>query len=214
MTEVTSGIGNSAASRDKAYYLHPYTNLKTHEDVGPLVIERGEGVHVFDDSGKAYIEGMAGLWCTSLGFGEERLVEAATRQMRKLPFYHAFAHKAHDPGIELAEALIKMAPVPMSKVFFANSGSEANDTAVKLVWYYNNALGRPQQEEDHRPAEGLSRRDRRVGQPDRPAAPSPRFRPADRRHPAHRLPALLPLRRGRRERRRNSRPAWPTSSRS
>jgi 4-aminobutyrate---pyruvate transaminase len=143
MIEMTSGIGNSAASRDKAYYLHPYTNLKTHEDVGPLVIERGEGVHVFDDSGKAYIEGMAGLWCTSLGFGEERLVEAATRQMRKLPFYHAFTHKAHDPGIDLAEALIKIAPVPMSKVFFTNSGSEANDTVVKLVWYYNNALGRP-----------------------------------------------------------------------
>ncbi len=143
MTEMTSGIGNSAASRDKAYYLHPYTNLKTHEDVGPLVIERGEGVHVFDDSGKAYIEGMAGLWCTSLGFGEERLVEAATRQLRKLPFYHAFTHKAHDPGIDLAEALIKIAPVPMSKVFFTNSGSEANDTVVKLVWYYNNALGRP-----------------------------------------------------------------------
>jgi 4-aminobutyrate--pyruvate transaminase len=143
MTEVTSRTGNSAASRDKAYYLHPYTNLKTHQDVGPLVIERGEGVHVFDDSGKAYIEGMAGLWCTSLGFGEERLVEAATRQMRKLPFYHAFTHKAHDPGIDLAEALIKIAPVPMSKVFFTNSGSEANDTVVKLVWYYNNALGRP-----------------------------------------------------------------------
>jgi 4-aminobutyrate--pyruvate transaminase len=143
MTGSTSGIGNSAASRDKAYYLHPYTNLKTHEDVGPLVIERGEGVHVFDDSGKAYIEGMAGLWCTSLGFGEERLVEAATRQLRKLPFYHAFTHKAHDPGIDLAEALIKIAPVPMSKVFFTNSGSEANDTVVKLVWYYNNALGRP-----------------------------------------------------------------------
>src|SRR3954471_4109069 len=143
MTEMTSGIGNSAASRDMAYYLHPYTNLKTHEDVGPLVIERGEGVHVFDDSGKAYIEGMAGLWCTSLGFGEERLVEVATRQMRKLPFYHAFTHKAHDPGIDLAEALIKIAPVPMSKVFFTNSGSEANDTVVKLVWYYNNALGRP-----------------------------------------------------------------------
>ncbi|UEM19351.1 aspartate aminotransferase family protein [Skermanella mucosa] len=136
-------VGNSAASRDKAFYLHPYTNLKTHEEVGPLVIERGAGVHVFDDTGKAYIEGMAGLWCTALGFGEERLVEAATRQMRKLPFYHAFGHKAHDPGIDLAEALIRIAPVPMSKVFFTNSGSEANDTVVKLVWYYNNALGRP-----------------------------------------------------------------------
>ncbi|EWY39385.1 aminotransferase [Skermanella stibiiresistens SB22] len=138
-----TNVGNSAASRDKAFYLHPYTNLKTHETVGPLVIERGSGVHVFDDSGKSYIEGMAGLWCTSLGFGEERLVEAAARQMRKLPFYHSFGHKAHDPGIDLAEALIGMAPVPMSKVFFTSSGSEANDTVVKLVWYHNNALGRP-----------------------------------------------------------------------
>ena len=200
MTEVTSGIGNSAASRDKAYYLHPYTNLKTHEDVGPLVIERGEGVHVFDDSGKAYIEGMAGLWCTSLGFGEERLVEAATRQMRKLPFYHTSAHKAHDPGIELAEKLIKMAPVPMSKVFFTNSGSEANDTVVKLVWYYNNALGRPKKKKIIARQKGYHGVTVACGQPDRPAEQPPRFRPADRRHPAHRLPASLPLRRAGRER--------------
>lgn len=139
-----SGAGNSAASRDKAYFLHPYTNLHAHETQGPLIIERGEGVRVFDDSGKEYIEGLASLWCVSLGWGEERLVEAATRQMRKLPTYHVFGHKSHEPGIDLAERLIKLAPVPMSKVFFANSGSEANDTAVKLVWYYNNALGRPE----------------------------------------------------------------------
>ncbi|NUB27871.1 aspartate aminotransferase family protein [Azospirillum brasilense] len=138
------GAGNSAASRDKAYFLHPYTNLHAHETQGPLIIERGEGVRVFDDSGKEYIEGLASLWCVSLGWGEERLVEAATRQMRKLPTYHVFGHKSHEPGIDLAERLIKLAPVPMSKVFFANSGSEANDTAVKLVWYYNNALGRPE----------------------------------------------------------------------
>ena len=137
-------LGNSAASRDKAYFLHPYTNLDLHETQGPLIIERGEGVRVFDDSGKEYIEGLASLWCVSLGWGEERLVEAATKQMRKLPTYHVFGHKSHEPGIDLAERLIKLAPVPMSKVFFANSGSEANDTAVKLIWYYNNALGRPE----------------------------------------------------------------------
>jgi len=83
---------------------------------------------------------MAGLWCTALGFGEERLVEAAAAEMRKLPFYHHFTHKSHDVGIELAERLLAMAPVPMSKAFFANSGSEANDTAVKLVWYLSNAV--------------------------------------------------------------------------
>lgn len=139
-----TAIGNSAASRDKAHALHPYTNLKLHETQGPLIIERGEGVRVFDDGGKEYIEAMASLWCVSLGWGEERLVEAAVRQMRKLPSYHAFGHKSHEPLIDLSEKLLALAPVPMSKVFFANSGSEANDTVVKLIWYVNNALGRPE----------------------------------------------------------------------
>ncbi|WP_207455287.1 aspartate aminotransferase family protein [Azospirillum sp. SYSU D00513] len=139
-----TAAGNSAASRDKAYFLHPYTNLDLHETQGPMIIDRGQGIRVYDDAGKEYIEGMASLWCASLGWGEERLVEAAARQMRKLATYHTFTHKSHEPGIDLAEALIRLAPVPMSKVFFANSGSEANDTAVKLIWYYNNALGRPE----------------------------------------------------------------------
>lgn len=134
--------GNSAASRDIAYQLHPYTNLKKHESEGPLVITAGKGVYVYDETGKEYIEGLAGLWCTSLGFGEERLVEAATRQLKTLPYYHVFNHKSHDTSVELAERLIALMPVKMSKVFFNNSGSEANDTAVKMVWYYNNARGR------------------------------------------------------------------------
>jgi 4-aminobutyrate--pyruvate transaminase len=135
--------GNSASSRDIAYTLHPYTHLKKHESEGPLVITEGRGIHVYDENGKEYIEGLAGLWCAALGFDQERLVEAATRQLKKLPFYHLFNHKTHDVGVALAERLIALMPVKMSKVFFNNSGSEANDTAVKLVWYYNNALGRP-----------------------------------------------------------------------
>ncbi len=142
MNKITPARGNSAASRDIATVLHPYTHLRKHESEGPLVITGGKGVYVQDEAGKSYIEGLAGLWCTSLGFGEERLVEAAAAQMRKLPYYHVFAHKSHDVGIELAERLLAMMPVKMSKVFFNNSGSEANDTAVKMVWYYNNALGR------------------------------------------------------------------------
>ncbi|HUK58684.1 MAG TPA: aspartate aminotransferase family protein [Stellaceae bacterium] len=134
---------NSAAGRDVAYHLHPYTNLKRQEEEGPLVIREGKGVFVYDEAGKDYIEGMAGLWCTALGFGEERLVEAAVRQMRLLPFYHGFNQMAHEVAGALAERLVAMMPVPMSKAFFSNSGSEANDTAVKIVWYYNNALGRP-----------------------------------------------------------------------
>jgi len=135
---------NSAAARDIAAHLHPYTNARRHESIGPLVITEGKGVYVYDDQGNEYIEGLAGLWCTALGFGEERLVEVAAAQMRKLAYYHAFAHKAPLPTIELADKLIEIAPVPMSKVFFANSGSEANDSVVKLVWYYSNALGRPE----------------------------------------------------------------------
>jgi 4-aminobutyrate--pyruvate transaminase len=132
----------SSAKRDIATAIHPYTNLKLHETEGPFVITEGDGVFVRGEDGKMYLEGLAGLWCASLGFSERRLAEAAYRQMLKLPFYHTFAHKATDIGIELAEKLLSIAPVPMSKVFFVNSGSEANDTAVKLVWYYNNALGR------------------------------------------------------------------------
>ena len=135
---------NSAQARDVAYYLHPFTNLSLHEKEGPLVITRGEGVYVYDEEGNRYIEGLGGLWCASLGFSEERLVEAATRQLRRLPFYHHFGHKSTEVGIELAEKLIGLAPGPMSKVLFANSGSEANDTAVKLIWYFNNAIGRPE----------------------------------------------------------------------
>ncbi len=135
--------GNSTASRDVAYHLHPNTNLRQHQKQGPLVITEGHGIRIKDENGKEYIEAMSGLWCASLGFSEERLVDAATRQMRRLPFYHSFTNKSHEPVAELAERLVAMMPVKMSKAFFNNSGSEANDTAVKLVWYYNNALGRP-----------------------------------------------------------------------
>jgi 4-aminobutyrate--pyruvate transaminase len=134
---------SNLAVRDIETLIHPYTNLATLRESGPLVLERGRGVFVYDSDGKAYIEGMAGLWCTALGYGNEELVEAAAAQMRKLPFAHLFTGKSHDPAIELAERLKEIAPVPTSKVFFCSSGSEANDVQVKLVWYMNNALGRP-----------------------------------------------------------------------
>lgn len=135
---------NSIEARDKAYQLHSYTNAKALERDGALVIESGEGIYVFDSNGKRYIEGMAGLWSVAVGFGEQRLVDAAARQMAKLPYYHTFAAKTHGPSVDLAEKLIQMAPVPMSKVYFTNSGSEANDTAMKMIWYRSNALGKPE----------------------------------------------------------------------
>jgi len=137
-------LANSAAARDIAYHVHGYTNLKAHQEKGPQIMQTGSGVRVFDDSGKSYIEGLAGLWCASLGFNEERLVEAAVKEMRRLPYYHGFAGKTPDVTIDLAEKLVKLAPVPMSKVLFANSGSEATDLAVKLIWYYHNAIGKPE----------------------------------------------------------------------
>jgi 4-aminobutyrate--pyruvate transaminase len=134
---------SNAAARDIETLVHPYTNLAVHREQGPLVIARGEGVYLYDESGKAYIEGMAGLWCTALGYGNEELAETAYEQIKTLSFTHLFGGKSHDPAIELAEKLKEIAPVPISKVFFCTSGSEANDTQVKLAWYMNNALGRP-----------------------------------------------------------------------
>lgn len=133
---------SNAQMRDVESVLHPYTNLVRLRETGPLIIERGEGVRVYDDRGKDYIEGLAGLWCTALGWGDEALVETAAEQMRKLAFGHLFAGKSHEPGIALAEKLKEIAPFPVGKVFFANSGSEANDSQIKLFWYANNARGR------------------------------------------------------------------------
>ena len=132
---------NSLAARDIASVLHPYTDQRAHAVNGPVVISGGKGVRVTDDAGNSYIDVVAGLWCASLGFSNERLVKAAETQMRALPFYHAFASKSHEPMITLAEMLLERAPVPMSKVFFANSGSEANDSAIKMIWFYNNGRG-------------------------------------------------------------------------
>ncbi|MAY63251.1 MAG: aspartate aminotransferase family protein [Rhizobiales bacterium] len=135
---------NSIEGRDIAYHLHSYTNARKQEAEGSIVIDRGEGIYVYDNSGKRYIEGMAGLWSVGVGFGEKRLVEAAARQMEKLPFYHTFTQKTHTPAAELAEKLVAIAPVPMSKAYFTNSGSEANDTMVKMIRYRANALGKPE----------------------------------------------------------------------
>ncbi len=132
------------AATDIAYNVHPYTNLSLHEQQGPLVIDRGEGIYVWDDQGNKYIEGLAGLWCASLGFSEPRLVAAATKQFERLPFSHSFAHRTNEVTTRLAAKLIDIAPAPMAKTYFVNSGSEAIDTAIKIIWYYNNGMGRPE----------------------------------------------------------------------
>ncbi|WP_062762892.1 aspartate aminotransferase family protein [Falsirhodobacter sp. alg1] len=136
-------IPNSLHGRDLQYLMHPTTNARAHERTGPLVIARGEGIYVYDDAGKEYIEGMAGLWSVALGFSEQRLIDASHKQMQSLPYMHLFGSRGQEPSILLAEKLVQMAPEGLDRVFFTNSGSEANDTVVKMVWFYNNAIGRP-----------------------------------------------------------------------
>ncbi len=133
----------ATALSDTRYHLHPYTQPRHLERDGPLVITRGEGVYVYGEDGTKYLEAMAGLWCASLGFSEKRLADAATRQMQVLPYYHSFSGKVPGPVAGLVEAMMRWAPVPMARVLFANSGSESNDTAYKLVHMYNNARGLP-----------------------------------------------------------------------
>ncbi|AUW45927.1 aminotransferase [Rhizobium leguminosarum] len=139
-----SNLDNSPHSRDIQSHAHPQTNFRAHEQIGPMIIDSGNGVRIRDDNGRDFIDGMAGLWCTSLGFSEQRLIDAACRQMRKLPYTQTFAHRTSEPVIDLAEALLQRAPSPMSKVMFQSSGSEAVDTAIKLAWYYFAAIGKPE----------------------------------------------------------------------
>jgi 4-aminobutyrate---pyruvate transaminase len=109
---------SNSEMRDVETLLHPTTNLHTHRTNGPLVLDRAEGVHVYDTQGKRYIEGLAGLWCTGLGYGNKELVEAATEQMQKLSFTHLFGGRSHEPAIALAEKIKEISPAPTSKVFF------------------------------------------------------------------------------------------------
>lgn len=135
---------SNAAIRDIETVIHPYTNLDAFRKTGPLILDRGEGIRVWDTDGNDYIEGMAGLWCTALGYSEQELIDAATEQMGQLPFTHVFSGKTHEKAAELAERIKAIAPHDASKVLFCGSGSEANDQQIKLVWYYNNARGKPE----------------------------------------------------------------------
>ncbi len=134
----------SLQAKDLEYVLHPSTHLAQHLQTGPMVQERAQGVYIYDDNGNQYLEGMAGLWCTSLGYGEEELIRAASEQMRKLSYSQLFASKTNEPSVLLAEKLCTMVPMENARAFFGLSGSDANDTQVKLMRYYNNAIGKPE----------------------------------------------------------------------
>ncbi len=135
---------DSLEARDLQHVLHPTTNLRMLHQLGPGVHECAQGVYLWDNQGNQYLEGMAGLWCTALGYGEEELAQVALAQMRKLSYSQLFAARTNEPSILLAEKLKAMVPYDMGRVFYGMSGSDANDTQVKLMWYYHNAIGKPE----------------------------------------------------------------------
>ena len=138
----SKGAHETIAERDVRTLMHPASDLSRHAEVGPIIMERGEGVYIYDAEGGRYLDAMAALWCASLGYSEMRLVEAARKQMERLPFYHIGRHRSNVPAINLADALLAIAPKGLEKVLFATSGSEANEQAVKLMWFYHNAIGK------------------------------------------------------------------------
>jgi L-2,4-diaminobutyrate transaminase len=128
---------------DKETILHPFTTLSEHLATGPRIMTHARGLEITDDTGKVYIDAMAGLWCVNVGYGRDEIVDAMASQARQLPYYHSFLSMSNEPAIQLAERVTRMAPPGLNHAFFANSGSEANDTQVKLIWYYNNVRGKP-----------------------------------------------------------------------
>jgi adenosylmethionine-8-amino-7-oxononanoate aminotransferase len=132
----------SLGELDRAW-LHPFTSIAEHEAHPGLVLVEGRGCRVRDTAGRWYLDAMAGLWCVNVGYGREEIAEAIAAQARRLPYYHGFAGASNEPAIRLAARLRELAPLPNAQVFFASSGSESNDSQIKLIWHYNNLLGRP-----------------------------------------------------------------------
>ena len=131
-------------SLDSRHFLHPFTDTKELELKGTRVITKAEGVYLWDSEGNQIIDGMAGLWCVNVGYGREELAKAAYEQLQQLPYYNSFFQCTHPPAIELSEKLAEISPPQFNHVFFVNSGSEANDTVLRMVRNYWKLLGQPQ----------------------------------------------------------------------
>lgn len=130
---------------DRRTVMHPFTNLKEHEagkTGGPRIIETGQGIRIRDSKGVELIDAFAGLYCVNVGYGRHEIAEAIYEQAKKLAYYHTYVGHSNEPLIRLSDRIIENAPPGMSKVYYGMSGSDANETQVKLVWYYNNVLGR------------------------------------------------------------------------
>ncbi len=129
---------------DKDHHLHPFTDHKALHEKRSRIITRAQGVYIFDADGNKILDGMSGLWCVNAGYGQQSLIDAATRQLHELPYYNNFFQCAHPPSIELAALLQEVSQPQFNRVFFAGSGSESNDTVVRMVRTYWDLMGQPQ----------------------------------------------------------------------
>ncbi len=129
---------------DRRSFFHPFSAIESEPPKDTRIVVQADGVRVMDSTGRWCIDGSSGLWCVNVGYGRQEIVEAMARQASILPYAHSFTGIANEPAIRLADRILQWMPPGMSKVFFGTSGSDANDTNIKLIWYYNNLRGLPQ----------------------------------------------------------------------
>jgi len=144
MTRTTPRSTHEWQAADAAHYLHPFTDFKALAAKGSRVITKADNVYLWDSDGKKIFDAMSGLWCVNVGYGQQALIDAATAQLKQLPFYNSFFQTANPPAIELAELLAQVTPPQFKHVFFSGSGSEGNDTIVRMVRRYWDVLGQPE----------------------------------------------------------------------
>ncbi len=143
MNQTATGKTAKWQRQDSAHHLHPFTNPKDLLDKPARVIESAEGVYLTDSDGNLLLDMMAGLWCVNMGYGRPELIEAVERQIRQLPYYNLFFKTSTPPAAELSQLLAEVSPAHINHTFFTNSGSEANDTALRMIWRYWDLLGKP-----------------------------------------------------------------------
>ncbi len=190
--DINPAHNQSVEDLDRDNVFHPFTSPSGHLKTGPRIMVSGQGVRITDNRGNEFIDALAGLWCVNVGYGRQEIVDAIADQAARLPYYHSFASMGTEPGVHVADTIRRMAPGNMARVLFGCSGSDANDTQVKLVWYYNNLMGRPQKKKIISRDTGLPRRHRSLGIADRPHPGPHRVRPAAAAGGARALPASLP----------------------
>ena len=145
MNMITNNLPTAELQKlDAAHHMHPFTDANGLAAKGARVITRGEGVWLTDSEGNRIIDGMAGLWCVNIGYGRKELARVAAKQMEELSYYNTFFQTTHVPAIALAAKLAELAPGDLNHVFFASSGSEANDTNIRLVRRYWELKGQPE----------------------------------------------------------------------